>query len=59
MVDIDEEETENIKNFLYGRYIKTIKTYATRGFPEFYKELLLERLKENDSINTKVTKAKK
>lgn len=48
MVDIDEEETENIKNFLYGRYIKTIKTYATRGFAEWYKDLLLERLKEKE-----------
>jgi len=43
--DIDEEETENIKNYLYGQYIKDIKYIATSGLPEWYKEKLLENVK--------------
>lgn len=42
--DLDEEETENIKNYLYDAYIKDIRNIATRGIPGWYKELLLERL---------------
>ena len=45
MVDIDEEDTEDIKKFLYDRYIRTIKSWATRGFPEWYKEQLLKNIK--------------
>lgn len=48
MVDIDEEETENIKKFLYEIYIKQIKGCATHGFPEWYKDLLLERVKDGN-----------
>lgn len=43
MVDIDEEETDNIKEFFYKMYIKQIKGACTHGFPEFYKELLIKQ----------------
>ena len=43
--DIDEEETENIKEYLYSQYIKDIKYIATSGLPEWYKEKLLENVK--------------
>lgn len=43
--DIEEEEKENIKDFLYSVYEQDIKRIAIRGFPEWYKERLLERIK--------------
>ena len=44
--DLDEEETENIKNYLYDTYIRDIRNIATRGIPSWYKELLLKNIKE-------------
>lgn len=44
--DLDEEETENIKNYLYDTYIRDIRNIATRGIPSWYKELLLKNVKE-------------
>lgn len=44
--DIEEEEQQNIKDFLYKAYIKDIKRLATKGFPMYYKEKLLENLKK-------------
>lgn len=40
--DIIEEEKEAIKTFLWGHFNKMIKSRATRGFPEWYKESLLK-----------------
>ena len=40
--DIEEEEKENIKEFLWKEYDQEILRYSTRGFPEFYKEKLLK-----------------
>lgn len=39
-LDIEQEESENIKEFLYKMYIKQIKRTVVKGFPEFYKEWL-------------------
>jgi len=41
--DIDDEEKENIKNFLWGEYGDQIKRRATAGMPEWYKNKLAER----------------
>lgn len=41
--DIDQEESENIKNWLYREYKDEIIRTATKGFPEWYKKKLLER----------------
>jgi len=43
--DIIEEEKENIKKFLYNKFIKDILRVSTRGLPEYYKERLLENIK--------------
>lgn len=43
--DIIEEEKENIKKFLYNKFIKDILRVSTRGLPEYYKEKLLENVK--------------
>lgn len=43
--DIKEEEKENIKNYLYKHFIKDILRKSVKGFPEWYKEKLLENLK--------------
>ena len=45
-LDIIEEETDNIKEFLYNHFIKDIKRRATRGLPEWYKEQLLKNLEQ-------------
>lgn len=39
-VDIEEEEKDNIKNFLYNEFAPEIYRYAVRGLPEWYKERL-------------------
>lgn len=41
--DIEEEEKEEIKNFLWKEFGSEITRFATKGFPEFYKEYLLEK----------------
>lgn len=43
--DIKEEESENIKNFLFNKFMKDIIRRSVRGLPEWYKEKLLENLK--------------
>ena len=46
--DIEDEEKENIKEFLWNEYGKEIMRRAVMGFPEFYKNFLLQRsFKEN------------
>lgn len=44
--DILEEETENIKNYLFKTFKEDILRNSIRGLPEFYKEELLKNLKE-------------
>ena len=41
--DIEIEEKENIKNEMYKMFINDILRRSTRGFPEFYKEILLKK----------------
>ena len=41
-LDILKEESDFIKETLFKHFQKDIMSRATRGFPEFYKELLLE-----------------
>lgn len=43
--DIKEEEKENIKKYLYHKFIGDILRTSVRQFPEWYKEKLLENLK--------------
>ena len=43
--DIVEEEKDNIKKFLYNKFIKDILRVSTKGLPEYYKEKLLENVK--------------
>jgi hypothetical protein len=42
-IDIQAEEEENIKNGLYKIFKSEILRYANKGFPEWYKEQLLEK----------------
>lgn len=42
--DIQEEEEQNIKNYLYKAFIDDILRKSIRGFPEYYKERLLENV---------------
>lgn len=42
--DIEVEEKENIKNFLYKLYIQDVRRASIRGFPSWYKEWLLKRV---------------
>lgn len=46
--DITEEEKEIIKNFLWKEFGSDVLRTATLGFPEYYKNKLLERGFEND-----------
>jgi len=39
--DIKTEERENIKDVLYKHFLKDIMRRSVRGFPEWYKELLI------------------
>jgi len=48
--DIQEEEKENIKNFLWQEYKDQIKRTACAGFPEWYKKRLVERNFSTESI---------
>jgi len=43
--DIIEEEQENIKNYLYKKFIDDIKRVSIKGLPEWYKQKLMENLK--------------
>ena len=43
--DIEEEEGEYIKNFLYNKFLGNIKRKSISGLPEWYKEKLLENIK--------------
>ena len=45
ILDLDIEESANIKVELYDRFIKDIRSIATRGFAEYYKDKLLENEK--------------
>lgn len=42
--DVLTEETENIKEFLFKTYKEDVVRAAVRGFPQWYKEKLLENL---------------
>lgn len=42
-VDIEKEEAEEIKSFLYKHFIKEIKRKAAAGAPEWYKDQLLKK----------------
>ncbi len=42
-VDIHQEETEEIKTFLFKHFIKQITRKAAVGFPEWYKDQLLKK----------------
>jgi hypothetical protein len=44
--DIDSEETEYIKDRLFNHYIKKIKGCVCAGFPEWYKEQLLNNVRD-------------
>lgn len=46
--DIEEEETENIRNFLLKKVIKKIKAVSSSGVAEWYKDKLIERLKKEE-----------
>lgn len=41
-LDIEAEEKENIKTWLYNEFRREVLATATKGFPEFYKNKLLE-----------------
>jgi hypothetical protein len=40
--DVLEEESDTIKDILFNYYLRDIKKEITRGFPEWYKEFILE-----------------
>jgi len=42
-IDIETEEKEAIKEFLWNQHKRDIMSLATNGFPEWYKQQLLER----------------
>jgi hypothetical protein len=42
-LDIEEEEKENIKDFLWNEFGKEVLREAVKGFPQYYKEYLLEK----------------
>ncbi|MCP5006222.1 MAG: hypothetical protein GY941_20125 [Planctomycetes bacterium] len=42
--DFDEECAQEVKDKLYGIYRKDVLSKITRGFPEYYKQRLLENL---------------
>lgn len=42
-LDIEEEEKEAIKNFLWHNFSGELKRSSCKGFPEWYKKRLLER----------------
>ena len=42
-IDIENEEAEEIKDFLYKHFIKEIKRKAAAGAPEWYKDQLLKK----------------
>jgi len=41
--DVEREEQDRIKDTLYAHFRKDILKYTTKGLPEFYKKLLLEK----------------
>ena len=50
--DILEEESVNIKAFLFNHFKKSVIRYAVRGLPEWYKERLLGNLTEKTDGTT-------
>lgn len=42
--DIEDEQKEDVKNFLWNEYKREIFSNATRGLPEWYKEKLLKEI---------------
>jgi len=46
--DIVEEETDNIKEWLYRYYIKQIQQFAISGMPQWYKDELLKNVETPD-----------
>lgn len=44
--DLEEEELDSIKDFLWEHYRKQIKGTAIAGLPEWYKSKLLDRIEE-------------
>ena len=50
---MNDEEGENIKNWLYNEFKGTILRYATKGLPEYYKDYLLKRGFKNDKNNSR------
>lgn len=44
MQDIEEEEIDNIKNFLWNEYGKELLRSSVKGLPEYYKMWLLKKL---------------
>lgn len=50
-VDVVEEEKENVKNELWRMFYEDILRASVKGFPQFYKEKLLENLNENQQSN--------
>ncbi len=47
MQDIEEEEKETIKNFLWKEFGTEVLRTAVHGLPEFYKLHLLKKLDAN------------
>lgn len=54
-IDIEAEEKEDIKNFLWKEFGQEVLRYSTKGFPEFYKKELLKRA----FVSKKMNKTKK
>ena len=48
-LNIESEEKENIKNFLWKKFGKEVLKEASRGFPEFYKNYLLQGMSETEN----------
>lgn len=42
-IDIEEEEKENIKDFLWKEFGKELLKHATKNFPNWYKEYLAKQ----------------
>lgn len=53
--DIDEEESDFIKEWLFNRFIKEIRTVSVRGFPDWYKDKLYQEgvdASKNDEVSS-------
>jgi len=49
--DILEEETQNIKDYLFDKFKEDILRNSIKGFPEWYKNKLLENLHDKENIS--------